>query len=194
VTEAEGHVSEEQSGDPYRWYALQTYSGHEKKVKTLLEQKIQELEGEPDEKAIREVIVPTQEVVEIKGGKRVKTTKRLYPGYVLIQMRMDQHTAFIVNSVPGVIKFVGGGEEPQPLKPEEINKILGIADELEEAGPEQEIPFRPGQVVEVTEGPFSDFSGTVEEVFAEKGKVRVQVSLFGRPTSVELDYTQLQGF
>jgi len=187
-------VAEEQSGDAFRWYALQTYSGHEKKVKTLLERKIQELEGEPDEKAIREVIVPTQEVVEIKGGKRIKSTKRLYPGYVLIQMRMDQHTAFIVNSVPGVIKFVGGGEEPQPLKPEEINKILGIADELEDAGPEQEIPFRPGQVVEVTEGPFSDFSGTVEEVFAEKGKVRVQVSLFGRPTSVELDYTQLQGF
>jgi transcriptional antiterminator NusG len=181
--------------DSYRWYALQTYSGHEKKVKTLLEQKIQELAPEPDaERPIREVIVPTQEVVEIKGGKRVKSTKRLYPGYVLIEMKLDQNTMFVVNSVPGVIKFVGGGDEPQPLKPEEINKILGITDELEEAGPEQEIPFRPGQVVEVTEGPFSDFSGTVEEVFAEKGKVRVQVSLFGRPTSVELDYTQLQGF
>ena len=179
----------------FRWYALQTYSGHENKVKTLLEQRIGELPGEsPEEKAIREVIVPTQEVVEIKGGKRVKLTKRLYPGYVLIQMRMDQNTMFLVNSVPGVIKFEGGESEPQPLKPEEINKILGIADELEEAGPGDDIPFRPGQVVEVTEGPFSDFSGTVEEVFPEKGKVRVQVSLFGRPTSVELDYTQLKGF
>lgn len=181
--------------DPFEWYALQTYSGHEKKVKTLLELKIADIvleEGE--EPPIREVIVPTQEVVEIKGGKRVKSTKRLYPGYVLIQMLMNQNTMYIVNSVPGVIKFVGGGDEPQPLKAEEINKILGIADELEEAGPEQEIPFRPGQVVEVMEGPFSDFSGTVEEVFAEKGKVRVQVSLFGRPTSVELDYTQLEGF
>ena len=174
-----------------RWYALQTYSGHERKVKTLLEQKIQEYEGEPP---IREVIVPTQEVVEIKGGKRVKSTKRLYPGYVLIQMLLDQNTMYVVNNVPGVIKFVGSGNAPQPLKAEEMNKILGIADELEQAGPEAEIPFRPGQVVEVTEGPFSDFSGTVEEVFAEKGKVRVQVSLFGRPTSVELDYTQLQGF
>ncbi|WP_419948113.1 transcription termination/antitermination protein NusG [Candidatus Palauibacter sp.] len=174
-----------------RWYALQTYSGHERKVKTLLEQKIQEYEGDPP---IREVIVPTQEVVEIKGGKRVKSTKRLYPGYVLIQMLLDQNTMYVVNNVPGVIKFVGSGNAPQPLKAEEMNKILGIADELEQAGPEAEIPFRPGQVVEVTEGPFSDFSGTVEEVFAEKGKVRVQVSLFGRPTSVELDYTQLQGF
>lgn len=179
----------------FRWYALQTYSGHEKKVKTLLEQKVLDLGlTEDEERPIREVIVPTQEVVEIKGGKRVKSTKRLYPGYVLIQMLLDQNTMYLVNSVPGVIKFVGSGDEPQPLKPEEINKILGIADELEEAGPEQEIPFRPGQVVEVMEGPFSDFSGTVEEVFPEKGKVRVQVSLFGRPTSVELDYTQLQGF
>ncbi len=178
----------------YHWYALQTYSGHENKVKKLLERKIQEMPGEAEEKAIREVIVPTQEVVEIKGGKKVKSTKRLYPGYVLVQMKMDQETMFLVNSVQGVIKFVGGGTEPQPLKQEEINKILGIRDELEEAGPEQQIPFRPGQVVEVKEGPFSDFSGTVEEVFHEKGKVRVQVSLFGRPTSVELDYTQLEGY
>ena len=182
-------------GDDLRWYVLQTYSGHEKKVKKLLEKKRQEFVTHDGEEApISGVIVPTQEVVEIKGGKRVKSTKRLYPGYVLIQMKMDQHAMFLVNSVPGVIKFVGGGDEPQPLTPEEMNKILGIADELEEVGPEQEIPFRPGQVVEVTEGPFSDFSGTVEEVIAEKGKVRVQVSLFGRPTSVELDYTQLQGF
>ena len=177
--------------DDFRWYALQTYSGHENKVKTLLEQKIQEYEDEPP---IREVIVPTQEVVEIKGGKRVKSTKRLYPGYVLIHMLPDQHTMYVVNNVPGVIKFVGSGDEPQPLKAEEMNKILGIADELEEARPEHEIPFRLGQVVEVMEGPFSDFSGTVEEVLPEKGKVRVKVSLFGRPTSVELDYTQLEGF
>jgi len=181
--------------DDFLWYALQTYSGHEKKVKMLLEKKVQEHVAKTKaDPPIREVIVPTQEVVEIKGGKRVKLTKRLYPGYVLIQMLLDQHTMFLVNSVPGVIKFVGSGSEPQPLKAEEINKILGIADELEEQGPETEIPFRPGQVVEVMEGPFSDFSGTVEEVFAEKGKVRVQVSLFGRPTSVELDYTQLEGF
>jgi len=188
-------VSESNSRDEFRWYALQTYSGHENKVKALLEQRSRDLPGdESEEKAIREVIVPTQEVVEIKGGKKIKTTKRLYPGYVLVQMKLDQNTMYLVNSVPGVIKFVGGGTEPQPLKQEEINKILGIADELEEAGPEHDIPFRPGQVVEVMEGPFCDFSGTVEEVFPEKGKVRVQVSLFGRPTSVELDYTQLQGY
>lgn len=184
----------DRNGD-YGWYALQTYSGHENKVKAMLERKIAELPGEaPEDKAILEVIVPTQEVVEIKGGKRVKTTKRLYPGYVLVHMKLDQNTMFLVNNIQGVIKFVGGGSEPQPLRQEEINKILGIKDEMEEAGPETEIPFHAGQVVEVTEGPFSDFSGTVQEVIHEKGKVRVQVSLFGRPTSVELDYTQLKGF
>ncbi|MFQ5747607.1 MAG: transcription termination/antitermination protein NusG [Gemmatimonadota bacterium] len=177
-----------------RWYAIQTYSGHENKVKSLIERKIADLPGEEDEKAIREVIVPTQEVVEIKGGKKVKSTRRLYPGYVLVNMVLNQETMFLITSVQSVIKFLGGGTEPQPLRQEEINKILGIADELEEEGPKEEIPFRVGQVVEVMEGPFSDFSGTVEEVFPDKGKVRVLVSLFGRPTSVELDYTQLKGY
>ena len=191
---AEESVAED-NGVGADWFAVQTYSGHEKKVKTLIERRVAELPESASEKtAIREVIVPTQEVVEIKGGKKVTSTKRLYPGYVLIRMAMTQESMFLVNSIQGVIKFVGGGSHPQPLTQEEMNKILGIADELEEAGPKEEIPFRRGQVVEVTEGPFSDFSGTVEEVFHDKGKVRVQVSLFGRPTSVELDYTQLTGY
>ena len=183
-----------ETAGPARWYAIQTYSGHENKVKTLLERKISELPGEEEEKSVREVIVPTQEVVEIKGGKKVHLTKRLYPGYVLVNMVLNQETMFLVTSVQSVIKFLGGGTEPQPLADEEVNKILGITDQLEEAGPKEEIPFRVGQVVEVMEGPFSDFSGTVEEVIPDKGKVRVQVSLFGRPTGVELDYTQLKGY
>ncbi len=192
---AEEYSVAQENGADSDWFAVQTYSGHEKKVKTLIERRVAELpENASEKEAIREVIVPTQEVVEIKGGKKVTTTKRLYPGYVLIKMVMTQESMFLVNSIQGVIKFVGGGSHPQPLTQEEMNKILGIADELEEAGPKEEIPFRKGQVVEVTEGPFSDFSGTVEEVFHDKGKVRVQVSLFGRPTSVELDYTQLTGY
>ena len=188
-------VSESNSRDEFRWYALQTYSGHENKVKALLEQRSRDLPGdESEEKAIREVIVPTQEVVEIKGGKKIKTTKRLYPGYVLVNMVLNQDSMFLITSTPSVIKFLGGGSKPQPLRHEEVNKILGVAEEVEEEGPKQEIPFDVGHVVEVTEGPFSDFSGTVEEVIADKGKVRVQVSLFGRPTSVELDYTQLKGY
>lgn len=178
-----------------RWYAIQTYSGHENKVKKLIEHRIAEEEGDtPEEKGIQEVMVPTQDVVEIKNGKRVTVTRRLYPGYVLVKMLMDQRTMHVVNNIQGVIKFVGGGAQPQPLRDDEINKILGLAPVEEEAEPREEIPFRVSQVVEVTEGPFSDFTGTVQEVYHDKGKVKVEVSLFGRPTSVELDYTQLKGY
>ena len=174
-----------------RWYAIQTYSGHENKVQRLIQLKIDEGEGEGE---LLDVLVPTQEVVEIRNGKRVTVTRRLYPGYVLVHMALKERTSRAINNSQGFIKFVGSGKAPQPLREDEINKILGIADELEEAGPTEEIPFRKGQVVEVTEGPFSDFSGTVEEVFPDKGKVKVEVSLFGRPTSVELDYTDLKGY
>ena len=178
-----------------RWYAIQTYSGHENKVKKLIEHKIAEEKGDvPDEKEIQEAIVPTQDVVEIKNGKRVTVTRRLYPGYVLVRMKANQRTTHVINNIQGVIKFVGPGNEPQPLRDEEVNKILGLAPAEEEAEPKEEIPFRVGQVVEVMEGPFTDFTGTVQEIYHDKGKVKVEVSLFGRPTSVELDYTQLKGY
>jgi transcription termination/antitermination protein NusG len=178
-----------------RWYALQTYSGHENKVKKLIDLRIAEEPGEaPEDKEIQEAIVPTQEAVEIKNGKRVTVTRRLYPGYVLIRMVLNQRTHHLINNIQGVIKFVGPGKDPQPLRDDEVNKILGLAPVEEELEPREEIPFRVGQVVEVTEGPFSDFSGTVQEIYHDKGKVKVEVSLFGRPTSVELDYTQLKGY
>ena len=181
-------------GDEKRWYAVQTYSGHENKVQRLLERKIADESGEvPEERDIEEILVPTQEVLEIRNGKRVEVTKRLYPGYVLVHMVLNERTMHLVNSVQGVIKFVGTGTAPQPLREEEINKILGVEVEEEEEERE-EVPFHVDQVVEVIEGPFSDFSGTVQEVYHDKGKVKVEVSLFGRPTSVELDYTQLKGF
>jgi len=176
-----------------RWFAIQTYSGHENKVQRLIQHRIDEEPGEPDEKEIRDVLVPTQDVVEIRNGKRVTVTKRLYPGYVLVNMAMNERTMHAINNIQGVIKFVGSGKAPQPLREEEINKILDI--EIEEEGKtREEIPFHVGQVVEIMQGPFTDFSGTVQEVYADKGKVKVEVSLFGRPTSVELDYTQLKGY
>jgi len=175
------------------WYAIQTYSGHENKVKRLLERRIEEEPGEAADREIREVLVPTQEVVEIRNRKRVTVTKRLYPGYILVQMLLNQRTQHVVNNIQGVIKFVGSGKAPHPLREEEINKILGIEVEEEKASRE-EIPFHIDQVVEIMQGPFTDFSGTIQEVYHDKGKVKVQVSLFGRPTSVELDYTQLKGY
>jgi transcriptional antiterminator NusG len=177
-----------------KWYAVQSYSGHENKVQKLIQRKIEEEAGELDEdKEIQEVLVPTQDTMEIRNGKRVSVTKRLYPGYVLVKMALNERTLHLINNIQGVIKFVGSGSEPQPLRQEEMNKILGIEVEGAEE-PEEEVPFHPGQVVEVTAGPFTDFSGTVQEVYADKGKVKVEVSLFGRPTSVELDFTQLRGY
>ena len=176
-----------------KWYAIQTYSGHENKVQKLIERRVADEPGDEDEKEIREVLVPTQEVAEIRDGKRVTVTKRLYPGYVLVNMILNDRTQHLINSIQGVIKFVGGGKEPQPLREEEVRKLLG--EEVEEEKEErEEVPFHAGQVVEVTQGPFTDFSGTVQEVYADKGKAKVEVSLFGRPTSVELDFTQLKGY
>lgn len=178
----------------HRWYAIQTTSGHENKVRNLLQRKIDADPRQPDERAIRQALVPTQEVVEIKNGKKVNVERKIYPGYVLVEMVMDQETAHQVNGIQGVIKFVGHERLPQPLRPEEVNRLLGIADDSEAEAPKEEIPFLVGQAVAITEGPFTDFNGTVEEVLADKGKVRVSVSLFGRPTSVELDYLQLKGY
>jgi transcriptional antiterminator NusG len=181
--------------DEKRWYAIQTYSGHENKVQKLILRKIEDEPGESlDDKEISEVLVPTQEVLEIRSGKRVTVTKRLYPGYVLVNMALNERTMHVINNIQGVIKFVGSGRVPQPLREDEINKILGVEEPGAEEETQEDIPFHAGQVVEVMQGPFTDFSGTVQEVYPDKGKVKVEVSLFGRPTSVELDYTQLKGY
>jgi transcriptional antiterminator NusG len=158
----------------YRWYAIQTTAGHENKVRNLLQKRIEDDPRPAEQKLIRQALVPVQDVIEIKNGKKVNVERKLYPGYVLVEMGMSQEALHVVNSIQGVIKFVGTGKLPQPLRQDEVNRLLGIAEA-------------------VTEGPFSDFSGTVEEVLSDKGKVKVSVSLFGRPTAVELDYLQLRG-
>jgi len=179
----------------HRWYAIQTTAGHENKVRSLIQRKIDTDARSPEQRSIRQALVPTQEVVEIKNGKKVTVERKLYPGYVLVEMEMTQETAHTINGIQGVIKFVGHDSRfPQPLRPEEVNRLLGIADAAAEEEPHEEIPFLVGQAVAITEGPFTDFNGTVEEVMADKGKVRVSVSLFGRPTSVELDYLQLKAY
>jgi transcriptional antiterminator NusG len=176
----------------HRWYAIQTTAGHENKVRSLIVRRIAEDPRPEDEKSIRQALVPTQDVVEIKNGKKTTVSRKVYPGYVLVEMVLNQETIHVINGIQGVIKFVGTGRLPMPLRPEEVNRLLGIEEPVAEEEPAHEIPFLVGQVVEVTEGPFLEFSGTVEEVMPDKGKVRVSVSLFGRPTSVELDYLQLK--
>ena len=178
----------------HRFYAIQTTAGHENKVRSLIQRKIEADPRAAEERTIRQALVPTQEVVEIKNGKKVTVERKIFPGYVLVEMVMTQEALHTINGIQGVIKFVGHERLPQPLRPEEVNRLLGIVDEVEEAAPKEEIPFMIGQAVAITEGPFTDFNGTVEEVLSDKGKVRVSVSLFGRPTSVELDYLQLKGY
>ena len=165
-----------------RWYAVQTTSGHENKVRMLVQRKIDADPAAADTRAVRQALVPTEQVVEIKNGKKVTVEKKVFPGYVLVEMQMGEETLHLINAITGVIKFVGKDRDPQPLRDEEV-----------EAEPKEEIPFLVGQAVAITDGPFTDFNGTVEDVMADKGKVRVSVSLFGRPTSVELDYLQLKG-
>ena len=182
-------ATEEKHADAH-WYALQVYSGHENKVRNLLEKRIGE---NPNPNVIvHQVLVPTQEVMEIKQGKKTRVTKNLYPGYTLVEALMNDETQYFINSINGIIKFLGAGSTPTPLREREVNKILGRIDEVKEPVEDLMIPFDVGDSVDVTEGPFSDFSGTVEEVYHDKGKVKVTVSLFGRPTSVELDYLQLK--
>lgn len=187
-----------------RWYALQTQSRHENRVRRLIQQEIDEemerikvrikarKEAAGTEPDIREVLVPTHEVVEIRKGKRVPVTKPVYPGYLLVRMVLNEESEHVIAGMKGV-RFVTHGDDPQPLSREDVNRIRGVEAE-DEPGVRDEIPFRPGQAVEVIQGPFTEFSGTVQEVYADKGKVKVEVSLFGRPTSVELDFTQLKGF
>jgi transcriptional antiterminator NusG len=182
-------ATEEKHSDAH-WYALQVYSGHENKVRNLLEKRI--AENTNPNVLVHQVLVPTQEVMEIKQGKKTRVTKNLYPGYILVEALMNDETQYFINSITGIIKFLGAGSTPQPLREREVNKILGRIDEVKEPVEDVMIPFDVGDSVDVTEGPFSDFSGTVEEVYHDKGKVKVTVSLFGRPTSVELDYLQLR--
>ena len=176
----------------HRFYAVQTTSGHENKVRNLIQRKIDADPAAPDVRAIRQALVPTENVVEIKNGKKVTVERKVYPGYVLVEMEVSEDSLHNINGIQGVIKFVGKDRDPQPLRDDEVRRLLGIADEAEEAPAKEEIPFLVGQAVAITDGPFTDFNGVVEEVMPDKGKVRVSVSLFGRPTSVELDYLQLR--
>ena len=167
-----------------RWYAIQTTAGHENKVRNLIARRIAEDTRPDTEKPLRQALVPTEAQVEIKNGKKVNVERKKYPGYVLVEMDLNQETIHTINGIQGVIKFVGTGRLPMPLRPDEVNRLLGVEEAVKEEEPAEAIPFLVGQVVEITEGPFSDFSGTVQEVLPDKGKVRVSVALFGRPTSL----------
>ena len=174
----------------HRWYAVQTTSGHENKVRSLIQRKIDADPRPPEERHIRQVVVPTQEAVEIKNGKKVTVERKTWPGYVLVEMVMDERSWHVVRNTPGVTGFVGIGNKPTPLPKDEAD---GILKQMQTAAPTKfKVTLQPGQAVKIIDGPFADFEGIVETINQEKGKVRVRVSFFGRETPVELDFLQVE--
>ena len=168
------------------FYAIHTYSGYEERVKKNLDQRIKSMGAEDK---VFQVIIPTEEEVEIKGGQKRTIQRKILPGYVLVEMKMTDQSWAIVRNTPNVTGFVGSGGKPVSLKKDEVDKILK---QMRSETPKVKVGFKEGQSVRVTDGPFTDFVGIVDEVEVEKGKVKVLLSLFGRETPVELDFLQVE--
>ncbi len=172
-----------------RWYVVHAYSGYERRVRDTLLERIR-LAGFEDR--FGEVLVPTEEVLEMRGGKKRKSERKFFPGYVLVEMELDDDTWHLVKETPRVMGFIGGtAEKPAPISTDEVNQILNRL-EASADQPAHKIIYEPGEMVRVVDGPFNDFTGTVEEVNYEKSRVRVAVLIFGRSTPVELEFTQVE--
>ena len=169
-----------------QWFVIHTYSGHEERVKKNLEQRIRFMDFESE---IAQVVIPTEDEIEVRGGRRRTVTKKILPGYILVQMNMNDQSWSIVRNTPGVTGFVGSGNVPTPLQENEVSQIMK---QMEAEAPRVKVGFRQGQSIRVIDGPFIDFIGTVDEIDAEKGKVKVLLSLFGRETPVKLDFLQVE--
>jgi transcriptional antiterminator NusG len=168
------------------WFVVHTYSGYEERVKKNLAQRIRFMDSEGE---ISQVVIPTEDEIEVRAGQKRTVSKKILPGYVLIQMKMSDQSWRIVRNTPGVTGFVGSGDKPVPLQEGEVGQILR---QMEAEAPKLKIGFREGQSVRVTDGPFVDFIGVVDSINSEKGKVKVLLSLFGRETPVELDFLQVE--
>jgi transcriptional antiterminator NusG len=177
--------AESAAGSTKQWYVIHTYSGYENKVKANLEHRIESM-GVEDQ--IFQVLVPMEEEIEIKNGQRQTVNKKVFPGYVLVEMAMSDESWYVVRNTPGVTSFVGSGNRPTPLVEGEVKKILK---QMGVEAPKFKLQFTKGQSVRVKDGPFAEFIGTVDEVNPEKNKVKVLVSIFGRETPVELDFLQI---
>jgi transcriptional antiterminator NusG len=171
-----------------KWYVIHTYSGHENKVKKNLDRTIKNA-GLEDR--FGRIVVATEDIAEMKDGKRVVSRRKTFPSYVLIEMALDNDTQSLVSGVTGVTRFVGSGQEPVALSETEVNRLLGQIDESKPREP-LEVPYKVGEHVKVIDGPFTDFTGVVDEVNGERGKLKVMVSIFGRATPVELDFLQVK--
>lgn len=176
----------EQIDDGRHWYVVHCYSGYENKVRSAIEQRIESM-GMEDK--IFDVIVPTEEEIEIKEGKRRTVERRVFPGYILVQMIMDEDSWYVVRNTPGVTGFVGMGNKPTPLTEQEVSQIMK---RMEADAPVVKVNFKVDQKVRIIDGPFNDIIGVVEGIDMDRSKVRVMVSFFGRETPVELDFLQVE--
>lgn len=180
-------VEEPEAPDDGRhWYVIHTYSGYENRVKVNLEQRIRSMDMSDK---IFQVVIPTEEEIEVKDGQRRTVARKIFPGYVLVQMKLDETSWYVVRNTPGVTGFVGAGTTPTPLEDREVK---GIIRQMKAEAPKVKVTFQKGQNVKVIDGPFTDFVGLVDDINTEKGKVRVLVSFFGRETPVELDFLQVE--
>ena len=176
---------EEEAASDRDWFVIHCYSGYENKVRYNLEQRIETMDMK---NKIFDVVVPTEEEIEVKDGKRRTVERRVFPGYILVQMILDEDSWYVVRNTPGVTGFVGMGNEPTPLRPEEVAKIVK---RMEADAPRIKLAYSIGQKVRIIDGPFNDFIGTVADIDMERAMVRVMVSFFGRETPVELDFLQV---
>lgn len=179
-------MSKQQSDGTRAWYAIHTYAGYENAVVRNLKQRIDSLSMQDK---IFDVLVPTEKKIKIKRGKRVEEEDKIYPGYVLVDMIVTDDSWYVVRNTPRVTGFVGTGVHPVPLSDEELK---GLFSRMEKAGVKHDIALIPGDAVSIVDGPFKEMEGKVSEVDAERGKVKVLVSMFGRETPVELDFLQIQ--
>ncbi|MBF0184559.1 MAG: transcription termination/antitermination protein NusG [Magnetococcales bacterium] len=171
-----------------KWYVIHTYSGFEKKVKSAIEERVR-IEGKAE--LFEEILVPAEDVVELRMGKKVTTERKFFPGYVLVKMEMNDATWHMVNQIPKVTGFLGGGGRPHALSDRDVDKILQQM-EVGTEKPKPKVSFAVGESIRVTDGPFVSFNGVVEEVDEDKTRLKVSVSIFGRATLVELDFVQVE--
>src|SRR5512139_3402529 len=182
----EGAPDLSEASDERAWYVIHCYSGYENKVRYNLEQRIETM-GMKDK--IFDVVIPTQEEIEVKDGKRRVVERHVFPGYVLVNMILTEESWYVVRNTPGVTGFVGMGNTPTPLRPEEVTQIIK---RMEAEAPTVKVTYKVGERVRIIDGPFNDFRGVVSEIDMERTKVRVMVSFFGRETPVELDFLQVE--
>lgn len=170
------------------WYVVHTQTGLEDRVKTTLENRIA---CEGAQELVTKVIIPTEQVSEVRSGKKRISQRKFFPGYVLVEMELNEQTYLLIKGTPGVTGFIGLGKKPMPLPQNEVDEILKRTQETQ-TKPSPKIIFEKGEQVRVTEGPFVNFSGTIDEIHPERGKLKVSVSIFGRSTPVELEYWQVE--